>query len=166
MIQSRYLLLVWGTLKGMKSIFAIAIMSFLNISAFAQGAADKNVIDLSGKMDTIAREHLGMNDDPWGQLNVQLQNDDNWEDIEILGRGTSTNAAFLRFGGPLLFDSIDNPKIDLWLTLDSYKDIDGDGIGDLSDLKGKKWFKGNKENPYFYETSVAIFKITGFPGTG
>ncbi len=158
MIRSRYLLLVWGTLKSMKYIFIIAIVALFAISSFAQSpAADKNAIDLSAKLDTLARGGSGSN---WsigigGSLNVGYKNTDNWEDCEIL-YGALKSYSKLRFGGPLLFDTLYNRVF--FEFPGHYGDFDGDGIGDIIGNNWIAFYKGKKEYPYFDSTYTTRFR--------
>jgi len=148
------------TYRSMRFVIIIGFFCALAPAAFAQ-AADPNAIDLSGKMDTIARGTGGSN---WefslsGFLNVGLQNKDNWEDFEVAGSITK-----MRFGGPLIFDTTNNPEFgDNDPNL--YGDFDGDGIGDIIS-HGALFFKGKTIFPYFDFTPNSGFathdKFAGF----
>ena len=148
--------------KDMRNFAIIGILCVFAPSTFAQ-AADKDAIDFSGKMDTVARWTDSY--DILGNLNVRLQNPDNWEDIEITTspNGAQSNYGVMHFGGPLLFDSLDfglrvggEPSV--------YMDMDGDGVGDLL-THNILWYKGKKQPPYFDPSSNAMLHYEGFPET-
>jgi hypothetical protein len=131
----------------------IGILCVFAPAAFAQ-AADKDAIDLSGKMDTIALGSADGNIGLSGFLNVSLQNPDNWEDFEILKVSTS-GFSLMRFGGPLIFDTTNNPVIYDDPVL--YGDFDGDGVGDIIADNGGLFFKGKSAFPYFNPGSTSQF---------
>jgi hypothetical protein len=136
------------TYSNMRIIAYIGILSCLASAVFAQ-AADKDAIDLSGKMDTIERGRalpppyleltLG------GFLNVGLKNSDQWEDFELIRMDTTR----IRFGGPLIFDSTNNVNFNNGAYIPQlYGDFNGDGIADIIANQGI-FFKGHLSNPYF-----------------
>jgi len=144
------------TYRDMRQVVIIGILSFFTSAAFAQGAADKDAINLSGKMDTVARG-TGENQseiDPVGNLNVGLKNSDQWEDFELTYVRLDPFSK-LRFGGPTLFDTLNNPRISE--DASAYVDLDGDGIGDIVSESFLNWFKGKKEYPYFDDAATGRF---------
>ncbi len=147
--------------KNMRNFIIIGILCALAPAAFAQ-AADPNAIDLSGKMDTIAK---WTNDyDILGNLNVGLQNPDQWEDFEIFiaPDAGGYNIGRMRFGGPLIFDSINNPAVYELPT--SCADFDGDGIKDL--IVDNGWFhKGRNTFPYYDSLSNITLRYHDFDPT-
>jgi hypothetical protein len=150
----------------MKLLF-LFLLCIPALSATAQSpAADKDAIDLSGKMDTVARGASGSN---WSLylgplLNVRLQNQDSWEDFEI-SQSLTGAIGKMRFGGPLLFDTINNPIFHEFPVF--YGDFDGDGIGDLIGQDLIDFFKGKKSYPYFdtvYNSLLRFHDISGGMG--
>jgi len=141
------------TLKYMRLFAIIGFLYVFAPAAFAQ-AADVDAIDLSGKMDTIAVGSADGNLVLGGYLNVGLQNPDNWEDFEIV-KVSSSAYSIMRFGGPLIFDTTNNPTMYSDATL--YGDFDGDGVGDIIADRGTFFFKGESSYPYFQPGSTSQF---------
>jgi hypothetical protein len=134
------------------------VLCFFATQTFAQ-AADVDAIDFTGKMDTVAR---WTNDyDILGSLNAGSQNTDQWDDLELfISPDTdSYNISRLRFGGSLLFDSVNNPAVYELPTVCA--DLDGDGIKDL--IVDNYWFhKGRKTFPYYDSTTNVTLHLHGF----
>jgi len=139
------------SLKDMLKLIFVGIVCASATSAFGQ-AADPNAIDLSAKMDTIARGIDGA-----GLINfldVGFQNQDQWEDFEI-NYSALNDYAKIRFGGQMIFDSTKNPQINDYASL--YGDFDGDGVGDIIAHGGALFFKGKASYPFFEPGSTSQF---------
>jgi hypothetical protein len=140
----------------MRHFIIIGILCLFAQAAFSQ-AADKNAIDLSGKMDTIERGRAMPS--PYleltlgGFLNVGMKNPDQWEDFELIRGDTSR----IRFGGPFLFDSTNNVNFGSGeYTPQIYGDFDGDGVSDMIANQGV-FFKGHLLSPYFDTASTGLW---------
>lgn len=146
----------------MRYFAIIGILCAFASAAFAQ-AADKDAIDLSGKMDTVAG--WKNNYDVLGGLNVGFQNSDQWEDLEVTysPNDAQSNYGVMHYGGPFLFDSLDL-RFRVGGEPSAYADLDGDGIGDLI-THDILWYKGHKTQPYFDPSSNAQFQFHDFPTT-
>jgi hypothetical protein len=137
--------------------FAFVILYLFTRVALAQlpvqsSAADPKAVDLSDVLDTIARGS-NINNNPVsliGCLNVGLQNSDSWEDFEIKYAGQN-DYALMRFGGDLLFDTLNNPPFGTFRgdIPQLYADFDGDGVGDIVSQLFNGFYKGSKTYPYF-----------------
>jgi hypothetical protein len=152
------------TYSNMRIIAYIGILCFIVPAAFAQGeAADENAIDLSAKMDTIARETQTPFYVPDGFRNVGLQNPDQWEDFELFSIRSlfaAQDSSWLHYGGtPLIFGNPTNAVIADVPVL--YGDFDGDGVGDIIGSVWRGFYKGKKSFPYFDTTYTSQFKFHG-----
>lgn len=166
MIRSRYLLLVWGTLKDMKTLLFSISFCILCEVVVAQKAYDPNAIDLSAKFDTLLKS------DPFGSTyntllpnkNLSEKNGDLWEDVSFafVTWETLKIGSAIRFGGPLLFDSVSNPLINRQVIL--HGDYNGDRIDDLItiDDTGKYFQKGIANVPYVDTIGFSKLSFKGF----
>ncbi len=134
----------------MRYFVIIGILCAFAPATFAQ-AADPKAIDLSGKMDTIARG--SQNVDLGGFLNVRTHHQPPWEDFEL----KKSDHTKMRFGGPLIFDTTNNPPFaNGGYDPQFYGDFDGDGIGDIIADDGV-FFKGKSLFPYFDTATSGCF---------
>jgi hypothetical protein len=138
----------------MKTFITVFLLCFFFSTVFAQSpAADKDAIDLTAKMDTIVAGNRFF--DLGTMLNVGLKNSDQWEDFTIFYAEDKLLLDKLRFGGPLLFDSVNIPPVQDYAIL--YGDFDNDGIGDLIGVEWRAFYKGKKEYPYFDSVHTTQF---------
>jgi hypothetical protein len=143
----------------MKYILILGLLTLFTSTVFAQ-AADPDAIDFSAKMDTAIRWTDTYN--IVSCLNIGLQNQDPWEDLEITiyPDGASYSHGEIRFGGSLITKPTTGLLVGGMPTL--YGDLDGDGIGDLF-TEDILWYKGKKEPPYFDPSSNAQLQFHDFP---
>jgi hypothetical protein len=140
-------------------IFLVIFLCLYSANAFAQ-AADKDAIDLTTKMDSVAGPYSQLQR-PVGNLDVSPKKDKHWEDFEI-NYTSDANFGKMRYGGPLIFQETNVPHVIGEPSF--YADFDGDGIGDLI-THNIIWYKGKKDYPYFDTTSHIWFKANGYFGS-
>lgn len=121
------------------------------IAPAQQDSFDKDALDMTARMDTLAKESTFA-------LNVGDQNGDSWEDFMMCYGGKVR----MRFGGPWIFDSTDNPVFQSAL-LPQYRV--NPNADDREDILANRvaYFKGKPATPYYDADATTILMYNGFP---